>query len=265
VAEAIAREAGDLLEARRDEGGLSWHTKSTPTDVVTEADLAAEQMIRERLAERRPGDGMLGEEGSDDAGTTGVRWVVDPLDGTVNYLYDLPYWSVSIAAEVAGDVVAGVVHAPRLRETYVAHRGGGAFRNEQPIRPSTASDLATAMLGSGFSYDPRRRAHQAQWLALVLPRVRDLRRYGSAALDLCSLAAGRLDLYAEQGLNPWDAAAGGLIVTEAGGRLGGLHGAAASTAMTVAATPQLWDAFTELLLEVGADHDPLAQSSRRSP
>jgi myo-inositol-1(or 4)-monophosphatase len=254
----VAREAGARLLERGRRGDLSWSSKSTPTDVVTEADTAAELLIRDRLAAARPDDGIVGEEGSDRVGTSTVRWVVDPLDGTVNYLYALPGWAVSIGAEVAGSSVVGVVHVPTYGETFWAVEGGGAFRDGQPIRASTCATLDVALLGTGFGYDARRRAVQAAWVAAVVPQVRDIRRFGSASVDLCSVACGRLDAYAEQGLQPWDRAAGGLIATEAGALVTGLRGAPAGEPMTLAAPPALWPQVHDLLVSLDADLDPLA-------
>ncbi len=254
----VAAEAGEGLLQRRRRGNLSWTSKSTPTDVVTEADTAAEDLIRGRLLGARPDDALLGEEGSDVAGTSGVRWVVDPLDGTVNYLYGLPGWAVSIAAEVDGTTVMGVVSVPTYGETFWAVRGSGAFRDGERIHVSTCQTLAAALLGTGFAYDSRRRAVQARWVAEVLPQVRDIRRYGSAAVDLCAIACGRLDAYAEQGLAPWDRAAGVLIASEAGARVTGLRGDPAGHRMTFAAPPALWPLVHDLLVSLDADADPLA-------
>jgi myo-inositol-1(or 4)-monophosphatase len=254
----VAREAGARLLERGLRGDLTWSTKSTPTDVVTEADTAAELLIRERLEAARPDDAIVGEEGADHAGTSTIRWVVDPLDGTVNYLYALPGWAVSIAAEVAGSSVVGVVHVPTYGETFWAVHGGGAFRDGQPIQASACASIDATLLGTGFGYDARRRAVQAAWVAALLPQVRDIRRYGSASVDLCSVACGRLDAYAEQGLKPWDRAAGGLIAAEAGALVTGLRGAPASELMTLAAPPALWSQLHDLLAALNADVDPLA-------
>jgi fructose-1,6-bisphosphatase/inositol monophosphatase family enzyme len=217
---AIARDAarhtgGFLLHERPADLGVAA-TKSSPTDVVTEMDTAAEKLIIERIRAHRPDDGFLGEEGDASEGTSGVRWVIDPIDGTVNYLYDLPGWCVSIAAETADGTLIGVVEVPSLGETFHALRGGGAFRNGKPIRCRDAVAPARALVATGFGYTVERRSRQAEVIAAVLPRVRDLRRAGSAAIDLCSVAAGRVDAYYERGLNPWDVAAGALIAREAG-------------------------------------------------
>jgi myo-inositol-1(or 4)-monophosphatase len=253
----LASEAGELLVERR-RGQLKVSTKSTPTDVVTEADTAAEALLVSRITAARPDDGLLGEEGASREGGSGLRWVVDPLDGTVNYLYGLPSWSVSIAVEDSQGAFVGVVHAPLMNETFWAERGGGAFLDGEAIAVSDCTDLSQALLGTGFNYDARRRVTQARWVADVLPRIRDIRRIGSAALDLCSVAAGRLDAFAEQGLASWDGAAGGLVAVEAGAVVGGLRGAGPGPALYVASTPGVWEELHALLVSVDADHDPLA-------
>ena len=182
-----------------------------------------------------------------------MRWIVDPIDGTVNYLYALPQWAVSIAAERDGVVVAGAVFDPSKNEMFTAELGGGAYLNGRPIRVSTRAELGLALIGTGFGYDAGRRARQADVVRSVLPVVRDIRRLGAASLDLCALACGRLDGYFERGLNLWDYAAGGLVAAEAGARVEGLAGAAPSTAFIVAAPASLFDALHDLLAELGAD------------
>jgi myo-inositol-1(or 4)-monophosphatase len=216
LAEAIAREAGALLRGAFAGPELRISSKSTPTDLVSEADHAAERLIRERLAAARPDDGVLGEEGGDRAGTSGVHWVVDPLDGTVNFLFDLPQWAVSIACQDADGALAGVVYDPLRDELFSAERDGTATLDGAPIRPSTREDLATALVGTGFGYDAEVRRAQAAVVARLLPEVRDIRRFGSAAIDLAWTACGRLDAYYEHGLNLWDLAAGRLICERAG-------------------------------------------------
>jgi myo-inositol-1(or 4)-monophosphatase len=257
LATDLAEQAGALALSMR-EGVEVETTKSTPTDVVTAADSASEALIVDGLRAARPGDGVLGEEGADDAGTTGVRWVIDPVDGTVNFLYGLPHWAVSIAAEVDGQVLVGVVHDPAKRETYAAVRGRGATLDGRPLRCTQVTDLTQALVATGFSYDSRRREAQAQHLTTVLPRVRDIRRAGAGALDLCAVAAGRVDAYYEQAMSYWDWAAGALVAREAGARVGGLRGRAEGSALVVAAGPGVFDALHDLLVELDADHDPLA-------
>jgi myo-inositol-1(or 4)-monophosphatase len=251
-----ARTAGAfLLDARPADFVVA--TKSTPTDVVTQMDTAAERLVSTTIRASRPDDAMLGEEGQDAGASEGrpVRWIVDPIDGTVNYLYGLPQWSVSIAAEVSGVVVAGVVFDPSKSELFTAERGGGARLNGVPIAVSGCSELAQALIGTGFGYDAARRGRQAQVLTGVLPLVRDIRRLGAASLDLCWLACGRLDGYFERGLNVWDYAAAGLIAAEAGARVEGLHGAAPSGDLLVAAPAGVFPALHDLVAGLGADHD----------
>jgi myo-inositol-1(or 4)-monophosphatase len=223
-------------------------TKTSATDMVSEVDRQAEEAVARILAERRPDDAVLGEEGTSREGTTGVRWVVDPLDGTTNYLFGIPAFSVSIAAELDGEPAVGVVIDPSRRETWAAARGRGARCDGRPVQVATGrSTIDTALVGTGFGYRPERRREQAAVVAAVLPRVRDIRRFGSAALDLCWVAGGRLDAYYEWGLNPWDLRAGQLICTEAGGRVEML-----GDRTVVASVPELHDPLVALLTEAGA-------------
>jgi myo-inositol-1(or 4)-monophosphatase len=219
LALATARDAGELVLRLRDQGVEVAGTKTSATDIVTLADQAAEALVKDRLLGARPDDGMIGEEGDDLPGTSGVVWIVDPIDGTVNYLYGHPHFAVSIAAEVDGVVVAGVVVAPRLGLEYVATLGGGATCNGLEVRPRLGVALSERLLATGFSYEQPARARAASYVARLLPRVRDLRRQGSCALDLCGVASGLLDAYVEEGPHIWDHAAAGLVVLEAGGIL----------------------------------------------
>jgi myo-inositol-1(or 4)-monophosphatase len=257
LATDIAERAGALALSMR-EGVAVASTKSTPTDVVTAADSASEALVVAGLRAARPDDGVLGEEGADSPGTSGVRWVVDPVDGTVNFLYGIPQWAVSIAAEVDGEVVVGVVRDPAKDETWAAARGRGATLNGRRLRCSDADDLAQALVATGFSYDAERRRRQAEHLTTLLPRVRDVRRLGAGALDLCAVAAGRVDGYYEQAMSYWDWAAGALIAREAGARVGGLRGRGESSALVLAAGPGVFGALHDLLVELDADDDPLA-------
>jgi myo-inositol-1(or 4)-monophosphatase len=216
VAEAIAREAGHQLREAFAGPLVNVTAKSSPTDLVSEADHAAERLIRERLASARPGDGFLGEEGGDETGTTGLRWVVDPLDGTINFLFRIPQWAVSIACEDASGTLAGVIYDPMRDELWSAERDGAALLDGRPIAASTRTDLATALIATGFGYDAEIRRYQAEVITRLIPSVRDIRRLGSAALDLAWTAAGRYDAYFERGLNHWDLAAGELLCTRAG-------------------------------------------------
>jgi myo-inositol-1(or 4)-monophosphatase len=224
VAIDVARAAGETLHgfaSRRASGeDLDVSSKTTATDPVSAADRAAEQLIARRLAEARPDDGLLGEEGqAPRRGTSGLRWVVDPLDGTVNFLYGVPAWCVSVACEDDEGSLVGVVHDPNRDETFRAVRGGGAWCGEQRLTMTAVDDLSRTLLATGFAYDPATRRDWADDVADLLGHVRDLRRGGSAALDLAWTAAGRFDAYLEFGLSPWDWAAGSLLVTEAGGTL----------------------------------------------
>jgi myo-inositol-1(or 4)-monophosphatase len=220
VAVDAARAAGALLLERFDRGTeRALGSKTTPTDLVSEADLLAERRLRALLAERRPEDGFLGEEGGGVAGASGLRWVVDPLDGTINFLFGIPQWSVSVAVQDGEGSLAGVVFDPNREELFAATRDGAPTCNGAPITATGKTELATAMVATGFAYDARVRAVQAQVLARVLPRVRDVRRFGSAALDLAWTAAGRYDAYFERAVKPWDIAAGTLLCERAGLRV----------------------------------------------
>jgi myo-inositol-1(or 4)-monophosphatase len=215
LATVVAHEAGAGL---RDAFGraLATAAKSTPTDLVSEADVGTERLIRERLEAARPEDAVLGEEGVDRAGTSGLRWVVDPLDGTVNFLFGIPQWCVSIACEDPGGALAGVVFDPMRGETWAATRDGPPTLDGAPLRPARAGELSTALVATGFGYDAGVRESQARVVARLLPRVRDVRRMGAAALDLAWTAAGRYDAYYERGVKHWDVAAGALICARAG-------------------------------------------------
>jgi len=262
LAERAARAAGDLvLRGRAEHGGVTA-TKSSRTDVVTAMDTAAEELLRSLLLAERPRDAVLGEEGGASAGApagagaTGLTWVLDPIDGTVNYVYGIPAYAVSVAV-VAGppepplwQPLAGCVHNPVTGETWTAVLGGGARLDGARLTGPAAPPLAEALVGTGFGYTAERRAEQAAVVADLLPRVRDVRRIGSAALDLCAVASGRLDAFYERGLNPWDAAAGWLVAAEAGAALVGLDGTAgpgASREMLVAAAPSLADELAAVL------------------
>lgn len=267
IAVAAASEAGRLLASwRGDERPEVVQTKSSPTDVVTEMDRKSETLITSRIRACRPADAVLGEEGGQTAGGENqagrpgrVRWVVDPLDGTVNYLYGLHDWAVSIAAEVDGTVVAGVVEVPRRGETFTAVAGHGAWlrRGEATLalHCPVGVPLGQALVGTGFGYDAGRRQVQGEVVAALLPHVRDIRRGGSAAVDLCSVAAGRLDAFYERGLHYWDFAAGGLIAREAGATVGGLAGKAESASLTVAAGPGLYQQLEAFLARLNPERD----------
>ncbi|HEY2769135.1 MAG TPA: inositol monophosphatase family protein [Solirubrobacteraceae bacterium] len=215
IAREAARAAADELRPRFGHRVADVRSKSSPTDLVSEADVAAEQAIREVLARRRPQDAILGEEGGE-TGDGDLRWVVDPLDGTINFLFGIPVYAVSVACEDASGALAGIVLDPSRDECFAATRSGEATLNGSVIEGSTRSELATSLVATGFGYDASVRSRQAAIVAQVLPRVRDIRRAGAAAIDLCWCACGRLDAYYERGVKPWDVAAGGLIAARSG-------------------------------------------------
>ena len=249
----LAHGAGRIVRDRQADD-LAVAAKSTPTDLVTEADRASERFLVEQLSARRPGDAVLGEEGAEQAGSSGIRWLLDPIDGTINFLYRLPQFAVSVAAERAGETLVGCVHNPVSGETFMAVAGAGAWLGSRRLTAhGPASSLEHAVLGTGFSYDAARRAGQARVLAGVLPRVANVRRFGAASLDLCFVAAGRLDAYYEQGLAPWDMAAGLLVAREAGAVVTGLRGRPPDERIAVAASPAVAGELTLLLEELGAD------------
>jgi myo-inositol-1(or 4)-monophosphatase len=256
LASEIAGRAVRLLLGERGRTRLRVETKVSATDMVSEMDHASEHLIVEALLAERPDDGIVGEEGSARQGTSGVRWVIDPLDGTTNYLYDHPGWAVSIAAEDARGTLAGVVADGVHAEVFTATRGGGARRNGTPIACSDAAVLATALVGTGFGYRPERRRVQGEVVAALLPRVRDIRRMGAASVDLCSVACGRLDAYYERGLAPWDLAAGALVATEAGATVTALDGGPVVAGSVLAAAPRLAAPLSDLLCSLGAQEGP---------
>lgn len=224
IAGRIARAAGQRILELRAAGVTVADTKSSIVDMVTEADRECERMVVAALQEARPDDSIVGEEGASIEGSSGITWVIDPIDGTTNYLYNLPVYAVSIAATVPDATafadgrraVAGVVYNPCTDELFEAHEGGGARLNGKRIRISEKRELATALIGTGFGYTVERKLEQLEMLGRILPRIRDIRRIGSAAYDLCLVAAGRLDAFFEKGLQPWDYAAAALIAREAG-------------------------------------------------
>ena len=264
VACRVVRAAGRLVvDERPAELGVS--SKSSQTDPVTEMDQRSQELVLRLLAELRPDDAVLGEEQGGRPGTSGITWVVDPIDGTVNYLYDIPAYAVSLAAVVgdpstpgAWEPVAGAVLGPATDELFHAHRGGGArlttAAGTRTLRTTEATDLSMALVGTGFGYASEMRARQAAALAEILPRVRDIRRHGSAALDLCGVAAGRLDAYYEGSLNAWDRAAGELVAREAGAVIGGPVDEVADGDLTWAAAPGLADEFGAMVRALTARH-----------
>ena len=262
LAGELAREAGDFALTMRRAGVDVAGAKSSAVDIVTKADQATENLIRERLAELRPHDGVLGEEGSAVIGTSGLTWVVDPIDGTVNYLYGFPAWGVSIAV-VEGDpnpatwtALAGAVANASTGELFTAAYGLGATCNDRALAVSSTTDLATSLVSTGFAYSAEVRAHQGEMMHTILPRVRDIRRMGACSLDLCDLASGRVDAYFEQTLSPWDHAAGALIAREAGGVITGFPGKPEGRDLLVAAGPGIHAELLTLLVEAGAGQLP---------
>jgi myo-inositol-1(or 4)-monophosphatase len=245
LAREVAAEAAQFVRASRPAGRVSVAgTKSTLTDPVTAIDTATEQLIRSAITAVRPDDALLGEEGGSSTGTSGVSWIVDPIDGTVNFIYGIPAYAVSIAAQAEGRVVAGVVCNIATGEEFSAQLGAGARLvdadgSSQALRVPDLGDLSQALVATGFGYDAAGRMQQSRSVTSLIGQIRDIRRVGSAALDLCSLAAGRVDAYVERGLNPWDHAAGVLVVREAGGVVTGLDGDEPDSRLLVAAPPAL--------------------------
>jgi myo-inositol-1(or 4)-monophosphatase len=277
VALMAARAAGQLL-VNRQNGARAVAAKSSPTDPVTEADRAAERLLVDLVRTRRPHDGVLAEEGTELPGTTGLRWVIDPLDGTVNYLYGRPSWTVSLAVEDAAGELVGVVLDPVHREAFHAVRGRGAYLGAERLRVRDPVPAAMALLAIGFSYDPQVRRRQAGRLVELLPAVRDIRRLGTCAGDLCGLAAGRVDGFLEDDLAPWDWAAGALIAREAGATVTPLHGGTATgptgpggparsrTVGLLAAGPSLHSELSRLLTSLmESQHSPSIAGHTTAP
>ena len=259
IAAAVARRAGDLAFVGRAtlDRAIDVSTKSSTTDMVTRWDSASERLIVAEIEARRPDDGIIGEEGAAKTSRSGVSWLVDPIDGTTNFLYGLAGWAVSIAAVddtgTPDGTLAGVVYLPATRELFVAARGHGAWLAGRRLRCSSNDDLATALVGTGFSYTSARRAQQGERVARLLPRVRDIRRTGAAAPDLCYVADGRLDAYFEEGLQAWDLAAGLLIATEAGARASDFTGGSPVPSNVLVSAPALHDHVLALIEPPSSD------------
>ncbi|MGA1716447.1 MAG: inositol monophosphatase family protein [Ilumatobacteraceae bacterium] len=247
VAAGVARRAGDTVLLGRRHGPFAVETKSTPTDMVTLWDGRSESLIVRELSERRPHDGVLAEEGSTRDSDSGIVWVVDPIDGTTNFLYNLAGFAVSIAATVDGRSIAGAVYLPATRELFVAARGAGAWLGGRRLRCSSTTEASQALIGTGFSYLAEERARQGRRVASLIEHVRDVRRLGAAAPDLCFVADGRLDAYFEENLRPWDVAAGSLGAEEAGAIVTDFTGGPASDGQILASTPGIHGAMSELL------------------
>ncbi|WP_084101271.1 inositol monophosphatase family protein [Demequina sp. NBRC 110051] len=264
VARALASEAGALIRDGRAQAQVAA-TKSSDVDIVTQMDLASEQLLRERIAQWRPGDGILGEEGDDVPSETGITWVLDPIDGTVNYLYGIPYYGVSVAA-VSGPAnthewrLEAAAISDATGELWCAARGEGAYRGDHRIGRRDTTSMDRTLLATGFQYTAARRARQGEIVARLLGQVRDIRRQGAGAIDLCHAAAGTVDAYYEHGLKAWDIAAGSLIAQEAGLKVAGVGGGPADEGLVIAAHPDLWDALHDALMEASAG--PLADDSR---
>lgn len=247
LARDLAIRVGDTALAGRRNGLREVDTKSTPTDMVTEFDRATEVEIVSTLRRLRPHDGIVGEEGANHVGSTGITWFIDPIDGTTNFLYDLPMWAVSIAACDADGPLCGVVHAPALRETFTAQRGGGAELNGHPISCGAVTELSQALVATGFNYSAANRLKQAARFPRMIDKIRDVRRAGAASLDLCFVACGRYDAYFEEHLFPWDTAAGSVIASEAGAVLGSIDGGEVIPSAILAANVHLFGQIQDLV------------------
>lgn len=246
----IAQDAGTMLLDHFRKPAEGVESKSTPTDLVSAADKASESRILEQIISKRPDDGVLSEEGGGETSSSGLTWVVDPLDGTVNFLFGIPQWAVSIAIEDEAGGLVGVVHQPTTGETFTAVRGEGAFLGSERIQVSAREELSSALIGTGFAYDARARVVQAEIATRVLPRTRDIRRAGSAALDLAALSCGRLDGFYEAPMERWDKAAGVLLITEAGGVVSELPAPLDLSPGVIAGNPDLHDQLRALVLGV---------------
>jgi myo-inositol-1(or 4)-monophosphatase len=255
LAQQVAAEAADHLRSHLGRADLDISSKATDTDLVTQVDRLGEALVVERLLAARPDDGITGEEGTAIVGRSGVEWIVDPLDGTTNFVYGHPGFSVSIAATIDGELAVGVVADPVHDQMFTAWSGGGATCNGRPIRCSDRTTLGRALVATGFAYEPEVRRRQARVLTSVIPHIRDIRRMGGAAVDLCSVACARVDAYYERGLQPWDLAAGTVIAREAGARVGDLDGGPPSAALCIAAPPGLYEPLVELLISAESAPD----------
>lgn len=249
VATRLAREAGDMALAGRKRGLRDVSTKTSRTDMVTEYDKASEALIFAGLRSLRPLDSIVGEEGASHVGSNDITWFIDPIDGTSNFLYDIPMWAVSIGARQHGEAIAGAVYVAAAGEMFSATRGGGARLNDSPIGCNLDARLETALVATGFSYAPESRPVQAGRVARMIGHIRDIRRFGAAAVDMCYVACGRLDGYFEENLHDWDIAAGDLIAREAGCRTGDFRGGPIRPAETMTASPAIFEALGRLIVE----------------
>lgn len=249
IAEELARAAGDMALRGRKSGELAATTKSSPTDMVTQYDKASEELITSGLASRRPHDGIIGEEGSSVSGTSGITWHIDPIDGTSNFYFDIPMWAVSIGVVDSHGPLIGAVYAPALGEMYTAIRDEGAFLNGSPIHVRDNSQLSDALVCTGFSYRVHERTQHAQRVASMITYIRDIRRFGAAAIDLCFVACGRYDAYFEEHLHSWDLVAGQVIATEAGALVTNYSGGSVTPAQVLAAQPGVQQQLIQLIAQ----------------
>lgn len=247
IAEQLAREAGDMALRGRKSGTMSATTKSSPTDMVTQYDKASEEMITAGLARLRPDDAIIGEEGASKEGTTGITWHIDPIDGTSNFYFDIPMWAVSIGATDQQGPLVGAVYAPALGEMFTGARGNGATLNGAPIHVRHNTELTDALVCTGFSYRVHERAVHAARVAQMITHIRDIRRFGAAAIDLCFVACGRYDAYFEEHLHSWDLVAGQVIATEAGAHVTNFAGNAVTPAQVLASQPGIQHQLIDLI------------------
>lgn len=247
IAVQLAREAGDMALHGRRSGPITASAKSSSIDLVTEFDKASEQLITAGLTSKRPDDGIVGEEGADVDSTSGIVWHIDPIDGTTNFFFDIPLWAVSIGAVDEQGPVVGAVYVPGLGEMFSAARGRGAFVNGQPIHPRENSRISDALVATGFSYQIAQRPRHTHRVARMLDEVRDIRRLGAAAIDLCFVAAGRYDAYFEEGLNSWDLVAGQIIATEAGAVVTNFNGDTVTPQQVLAASASIHQSMIDLI------------------
>jgi len=254
LAQNLARRAGTQARIGRSQGMHVVGTKLTDTDMVTKFDREAEAMIIAGLRAARPDDSIVGEEGGGHRGTSGVEWHVDPIDGTTSFMYGLPTWCVSIGAQDADGALVGAVFLPDLDEMFVARRGHGATLNDAPLHCSGLSDVSKALVATGFSYTPAQRTVQSRRLTEFIHRIRDVRRMGAAAIDICFVACGRLDAYFEENLHSWDILAAELIAREAGARGGDFSGGPLRAPEVLVATPGVFDALSAMLVDAVRKH-----------
>ena len=251
IAATLAREAGDIALRGRKSGPLAATTKSSPIDMVTQYDKSSEVLITTGLARLRPDDAIVGEEGASKTGTSGITWHIDPIDGTTNFYFDLPLWAISIGAVDEIGPVAGAVYAPALGDMFSAARGRGATLNDLPIAVRDNSDITDALVCTGFSYRIHEREHHAKRVADMVMKVRDIRRFGAAAIDLCFVACGRLDAYFEEHLHSWDLVAGQVIATEAGAIISDYVGDPVTPQQVLVSTPGVHAELMHLIATSG--------------